>query len=292
MKGAFAANLPGHLFFLFVLVLNESNAAEVGFSRIVPGWTNYSTAFDTTQDTGAKAEFAAVATFYKPAYTVRALEFASIVIWSELPPKTADFSQFAFSVAVWSGLGAFIAQPSRGDAWHVPFAQPSSIRMDGLSRGGRVVYELRFALTNANVVLSNCHTYLVAVIASTDTRRNGELYVPTAPTEGASDVQAGNVVPFGWQYLIDAGGFTMYSGQLASELIVEPLGAPPRLVITHANSMVRLSWPLWAGCYALESTDAGADAWFAVTNEPVDATGWRSVTLPTAEPVRLFRLVH
>lgn len=292
MKGAFAANLLRRLLLLVLLVLNESGAAEVGFSRIIAGWPNYSTAFDTTHDSGSNAEFATVATFYTPPYTVRALEFATIVIWSGLPPKTVDFSQFTFSLAVWSGLGAFISQPARGDKCNVPFAQPSSIRVDGLSRGGRLVYELRFALTNANIVLSNCQPYLIAIVASTDTRRNGELYVPTAPTEGSSDVQAGNIVPFGWQYLIDAGGLTIYSGQLATELIVEPLGAPPRLMIMHSNSVVRVAWPVWATCYTLESSDAIGNLWLAVTNEAVDVMDWRTISVPVTDGRRFFRLAN
>jgi hypothetical protein len=289
---AFAATLLRHALFLVVLGLSDVSGVEVGFSRIIPGWTNYSTGFTTTHDAGANPEFATVATFYAPPYTVRALEFASIVIWSELPPKTVDFRDFAFSVAVWSDLHALIARPASGDYANISFVQPSSTRVDGVSRGGRTVYELRFSLTNASVIFSNCHTYLIAVIARTDTQRNGDLYVPTASTSGASDVQAGNIVPFGWQYLIDAGGFTIYSGQAATELIVEPLGTVPGLSITRSNSLVNVRWPAWATCYVLEATDSTGDPWFAVTNEPVTATDWRSVILPASEPLRLFRLAH
>jgi hypothetical protein len=288
---ALAANLLRHALFLVVVVFNQSTADELGFSRIVPGWTNYSTAFVSTHDSGANAEFGTVATFYTPPYTVRALEFASIVIWSELPPDTVQFPDFLFSVEVWSGLGAFIAQPNHGDHSSLSFVQPHSIRLDGLSRGGRPVYELRFALTNANVVLSNCQSYLIAMIARTDTRRNGELYVPTAPTTGDSDVQAGNIVPFGWQYLVDAGGFTIYSGQLATELVVEPMGGPPRLSISRSNSIARLSWRSWARCYAVETTD-GTEPWIAITNEPTLTTEWNHVSLPVMDPVRFFRLAH
>ncbi|HTD86480.1 MAG TPA: hypothetical protein VK850_07870 [Candidatus Binatia bacterium] len=291
---AFAANLAGHAFVFVALIPSryESSASEVGFNRIIPGWTNYSTAFETTHDTGAKGEFATAATFYTPPYTVRALEFGSIMIWSELPPGTVSFPAFTFSVAVWSDLSAFIAQPGHGNYADVAFVQPSSIRLDGVSRGGRATYEVRFALTNASVILSNCHTYLMAFIARTDTQRNGDLYVPTASTSGASDVQAGNIVPFGWQYLIDAGGFTTYSGQLATELVVEPLGTAPRLFITQSGAVVEVRWPKWASCYGLEATGSFTEPWVAVTNEPLSGTEWRWIAAPAGEGARWFRLRH
>ena len=289
---AFAATLPRHAFCLLVIALSPLSAAEIGFTRIIPSWTNYSTAFTTTHDTGADPEFATAATFYTAPYTVRALEFASIVIWSELPPKTVDFRDFTFSVAVWSELNQFIAQPARGDHANLSFAQPSSIRVDGVSRGGRPVYELRFALTNTSVILSNCQTYLIAVIARTDTQRNGDLYVPTASTDGLSDVQAGNIVPFGWQYLIDAGGFTIYSGQVATELLIEPRGTPPRLFITRSNSTVRVTWPAWESCYTLESTDSLTGDWLPVTNNSSVDGEWRSISVPAVESLRFFRLAR
>jgi len=280
------------LLFAFLAASVTAGAAEIGFSRIIHGWMNYSTAFSTTHDTSPNAEFATAATFYAPPYTVRALEFSTIMIWSELPPETVNFPDFTFSVCIWSSLERFIAEPRHGDFWDLPFTQPSAKRVDTVTRGGRPAYEVRFALTNATVVLSNCETYLIAVIARTDLQRNGELYVPTAATEGPSDVQAGNIVPFGFQYLIDAGGLTIYSGQLAAELVIEPLGGPPRLEVSQTNSMVRIAWPSWANCYVLESTDASMSEWLAVTNEPVNAASWRSVTLPITDAVRFFRLAR
>jgi len=290
---AFAANLPRHVFFLVALVfLGDSSASEIGFSRIIRGWMNYSTAFTTTHDTSAGGEFATVATFYTPPYTVRALEFSAIMIWSEPPSQTIDFADFTFSVCVWSSLDRFIAEPRHGDLWDLAFAQPSARRIDTVTRGGRPAHEVRFALTNATVVLSNCHTYLIAVIARTDTQRNGELYVPTARTEGDSDAQAGNIVPFGWQYLIDAGGLTIYSGQAATELIVDRQGEPPRLQVARSNSTVRLSWQVSASCYGLEGTDDLGSSWVAVTNEPAIQTGWYSVSLPSTNQHRFFRLAR
>lgn len=280
------------ILFALLAASATADAAEITFSRITHGWPNYSTAFTTTHDTSPNGEFATVATFYTPPYTVRALEFVTIMIWSEAPPQTVNFADFTFSVCVWSTLDKFIAEPRHGDVWDLPFAQPSTRRVDTQTRGGRPAYDVRFALTNATVVLTNCHTYLIAVIARTDTQRNGELYVPTAGTEGDSDVQAGDIVPFGWQYLIDAGGLTIYNGQAATELMVERLSQAPRLLIAHSNSIVRLSWPQAASCYHLEQTDAPGHAWLAVTNEPEVGSTGQSVDLPSTNASCFFRLAR
>jgi hypothetical protein len=122
-----------------------------------------------------------------------------MVVWSGLPPETVRFSEFSFSVCVWSSLGQFIRNPRSGDLLDLGIEQPAAILQHGNTRNGRPAYELRFALTNSVLVLTNCHTYLLGVIARADPTGSGELYVPTAATEGASDVQAGNIVPFGWQ---------------------------------------------------------------------------------------------
>jgi hypothetical protein len=267
-------------------------AAELAFSRITRGWPNYSTAFNTTHDQSPNGEFATVGTFYTPLYTVKAREFATIVIWSELPPDTITFSDFTFSLCVWSTLDQFILNPGVGDVLNRNFAQPTTILRDGTSHGGRPTYELRFAVTNTTLVLTSCQTYVLGVVARTDAARNGELYVPTAPTEGLSDVQAGNIVPFGWQYLIDAGGLTIYSGQTATELIVERLGESPQLHVARSNLTVRLSWEVSASCYQLESTEALGGSWLAVTNEPQIAAGEFSVTMPSTNQLQFFRLAR
>ena len=251
---------------VFLAAVASAAAAEPAFSRITRGWTDYSTAFNTTHELSADGEFATVASFFTPPYTARPLEFATIVIWSELPPKTIDFSDFNFSLCIWSGLDHFIANPRRGDVQHQDVEQPSTILRDGITRGGRPTYELRFALTNSTPLLRNCHTYLIGVIAHADPTRSGELYVPTAPTEGASDVQAGNIVPFGWQYLIDAGGLTVHSGQAATELVVERLGDAPTIALTLSNQVLHLSWAAWASCYSLEAADALTGPWRTSTN--------------------------
>ena len=57
-------------------------AAQVGFSRITHGWTNYSTAFDATIDPD---EFglggASVAGFYTPTNHVLPADYGVIVVW-------------------------------------------------------------------------------------------------------------------------------------------------------------------------------------------------------------------
>jgi hypothetical protein len=273
---------------VFLAAAATTAAAELAFSRITRGWPDYSTAFNTTHDLTANGEFATVGTFYTPPYTVKPREFRTIVIWSELPPDTISFPDFTFSVCVWSTLDQFTRNPRLGDVLNLNFAQPTTISRDGTSHGGRATYELGFALTNSTLVLTSCQTYVLGVIARTDATRNGELYVPTAPTDGPSDVQAGNIVPFGWQYLIDAGGLTIYSGQTATELIIERWSEPPRLWIAHSNATVRLSWEASARCYRLESADALNGPWLAVTNEP---DGF-SLTLPATNYFQFFRLAR
>ena len=291
MTRAFAANLPRHAFFFIILLaVSNSRGAEVGFSRIVHGWTNYSTGFNTTHDLSANGEFATAATFYTPPFAVKPTEFSAIVVWSKLPPQTINFSDFTFSVCFWTSLDAFVSNPKAGDLASIDFLQPNAITLDAFTRGGRPAYQIRFALTNATLILSNCQTYLIGVIPRTDPNRSGELYVPTAPTEGPSDVQAGNIVAFGWQYLIDAGGLTIYHGQLATELLVERLSDPPRLSIRPSDAGVHLAWPSWARCYELESTAALHGTWDTVTNEVTADFALRHVTLPVTNNARFFRL--
>jgi hypothetical protein len=277
---------------VLLAVAATAAAAELAFSRINRGWPNYSTAFNTTHDPSPNGEFATVGTFYTPPYNVKPREFGTIVIWTELPPATISFKDFTFSACVWSSLDQFIQNPGMGDVLNLNFVQPTAISRDGTSRGGRATYELRFTLTSSPLVLTSCQTYVLGVVARTDPARNGELYVPTAPTDGPSDVQAGNIVPFGWQYLIDAGGLTIYSGQAATELIVEQVGQSPRLQVARSNSTVRLSWHAAASCYQLESTDALLGPWLAVTNEPQIGSGEHSVTLPSTNQPRFFRLAR
>src|SRR5688572_7065295 len=83
-----------------------SGPPEIAFSRIIHGWTNYSTAFNATHDTGANADYASVGSPYTPPMDVTPIDYAAILIWGET--RTPDFSRFQFRVAVWSGLDAFI----------------------------------------------------------------------------------------------------------------------------------------------------------------------------------------
>src|SRR6185503_10737456 len=199
-----------------------NGAPAVAFTRIIHGWTNYSTAFNATHDTGTQGDYATVASFYTPAEDVKPFEYGAIFIWagSGAPPR--NFAPFTYRVSIWSSLSAFIQDPRQGDMTTLSFAVPtggSTTVADATTRGGRPAYELRFTLTNSTVTLSNGQTYLIGVAALADTQHDGELYVPTASHDGPSDVQAGDLVPGGLLYLVNAGGLTIYSGQLATELV-------------------------------------------------------------------------
>lgn len=270
-----------------------SGPSEIAFGRIIHGWTNYSTAFNATHDTGASADYASVGSLYTPSADVTPLDYAAIVIWSDT--RTPDFSRFQFRVGVWSGLDAFIQEPRQADiaTWNfpAPTGGSTSIR-DATTRGGRPAYKLRFSLTNAPVTLSNSHNYLIGFAARTDTQGNGELFVPTSNHEGPSDVQAGDLVVAGWQYLVNAGGSTIYSGQLAVELVVAPRIDPPPLYIGRTGGLVRLSWPVSAADFVLEysfNLTPGAD-WFAVEAEPFEENGRMQVILPATFGRQWFRL--
>jgi hypothetical protein len=266
---------------------------EIAFSRIIHGWSNYSTAFNATHDTGASGDYATVASFYTPATDVVPLDYAAIIIAGDSPPL--DFARFQFRVFVWSNLATFVQEPRQGDVATWSLAAPtagSTAVPDTQTRGGRTAYEVRFSLTNSPVILSNQHTYLVGFAARTDTQRNGELFVPTASQEGSSDVQAGDLVVGGWRYLVNAGGSTIYSGQLAVELIVAPRINSPPLHVTREGSFVRISWPASAQNFVLEyalSLAPNAD-WFPVEVEPFEEDGFKQVVLPATFTRQWFRL--
>lgn len=286
------------VWFAFILVTQFASGQtggppEIAFSRIIHGWTNYSTAFNATHDTGASADYASVGSFYTPAADVTPLDYAAILIWSET--RAPDFSRFQFGVAVWNSLDAFIQEPRQGDVatWNfmAPTGGSTSVR-DATTRGGRPAFELRFSLTNAPVTLSNGHSYVVGFAARTDTQANGELFVPTSNHEGPSDVQAGDLVVGGWQYLVNAGGSTIYSGQLAVELVVAPQIKLPTLHIARTGGLIRLSWPVSAADFVLEySLNLAPDAdWFEVEAEPFEDNGQMQVILPATFSRQWFRL--
>lgn len=274
------------------------SAPAIAFTRIIHGWTNYSTAFNTTHDTGTQGDYATVASFYTPAEDVKPFEYGAIFVWagSGAPPR--NFSPFAYRVSIWSSLDAFIQDPKLGDMAALSFATPtggSTTVADATTRGGRPAYQLRFTLTNSTVTLSNGQTYLVGVAALADTQREGELYVPTASHDGPSDVQAGDLVPGGWLYLVNAGGLTIYSGQLATELVVQPIPQPPvlpALRIARGNHTVELTWPASASGFVLEyafDLSPGAE-WFPVEVEAVELNGTNQVVLPNSFTRQWFRL--
>ena len=258
---------------------------SVAFSRIIHGWTNYSTAFSATHDAQDSGEYATVATFYTPPLDVVPREFASIVIWYGTAGQQLDFAAFTFRVGIWSGLQAFTGNPKTGDVAHLLFEQASSISADAVTRGGRTAYELRFDLSLTNLTLTNCQTYLIGLIARVRRNQSGELFVPTAPFDGPSDVQAGNIVPFGWTYLINAGGATIYSGQLATQLTVTAVTAPPRLEIIRLKDGAQILWPQSATCFQLETAERLHAEWI-----PAPETNGTILPFPTTGPSRFFRL--
>jgi hypothetical protein len=266
---------------------------EFGLNRIVHGWTNYSTAFNATHDTAAAGDYATVASFYAPLGDVVPLDYAVILISGESRPP--NFSRFQFRVFVWSDLNKLIQNPKQGDVANWSYAAPTggnTIVPDSRTRGGRAAYELRFALSNSPVVLSNGHSYLVGFAARTDTQNNGELFVPTSSHDGPSDVQAGDLVVGGWHYLVNAGGSTVYSGQLAVELIVAPRIVGPPIRITREGNFIRLSWPASTLDFVLEyslSLPPSAE-WFPVEEAPFERDGMKQVLLPATLTRQWFRL--
>jgi hypothetical protein len=90
----------------------------------------------------------------------------------------------------------------------------------------------------------------------------------------------------------DAGGTTIYDGQLATELIVHHSGAPPLLEITRTNNLIRVSWPAAAGCFRLEATESGgaSSVWQVVEAPRVIMDGRVTVERPTPSSQEWFRL--
>jgi hypothetical protein len=266
---------------------------QLAFARIIHGWTNYSTAFNATHDTAAQGDYATVASFYTPAEDVKPLEYAAIFIWGG--SGAPNFAPFDYRVFIWSSLSTFIQEPRLGDIATLPFDTPtggSTTVRDATTRGGRPAYELRFALSNAPVTLSNGHTYLIGVAALADTQRGGELFVPTASHDGPSDVQAGDLVAGGWIYLVNAGGSTIYSGQLATELVVQPVIQSSGLRISRSNQAVKLAWPASAEGFTLEfafNLSLGTE-WFPVEVEPTIENDSHQVVLPVSFTRQFFRL--
>ena len=266
-----------------------------GFNRIIHGWTNYSTAFNVTHDSAPDGEYASVASFYTPAVDVQPVEYSAIVIWFGSGGQRLNFADFTFQVRFWSNLDAFIGNPRLGDVASFNFAAPtggSTTSPDATTRGGRSAYLVRFQLPGASLTLTQCHTYLVGLAAQASSLQSGELYVPTAPYDGESDVQAGNIVPFGWQYLFNSGGQTIYSGQLATELKVQPVSGLPRLEIRRTTSEICLMWPESAGCYTLEScANLGSPLeWSPVMELSTVENGLNQLCVPAADTTRWYRL--
>jgi hypothetical protein len=268
---------------------------QPGFSRLVPGWTNYSTAFNATHAAGVDAEFATVGTPYAPAIDVRPLEYSAVVIWFNSGGHELSFDNFIFQVHFWSSIERFALNPRQGDlhvgSYNAPTGGSTTVP-DAITRGGRPAYLLRFSLTNDSIALTQCQAAVVGLVAQAKTVQAGEFYVPTAPFAGPSDVQGGNIVPFGWGYVITQGGLTIYSGQLATELKVEALGSPPSLSIARIGEQIELCWPGAAGCYTVESTDdlGTAARWEFILDLPIVVDGSNRLRIPAGDGLRFFRL--
>jgi hypothetical protein len=268
---------------------------EIAFGRIIHGWTNYSTAFNVTHDLGKSADYASVAAFYTPDRNMRPTEFGVIVIWNGSSGQRLDFSRFDFLVMAWSSLDAFIRNPKQGDLATWTFNAPtggSTTVPDATTRGGRSAYEIRFALSNSPLVLTT--TCLIGFAARTVTANDGELYVPTSSFPGLSDVHAGDLVPGGWQYLVNAGGSTIYDGQLAMEFVVREIIELPELKIQRLNHQVRVSWPATAKDFQLECAISLSPpvTWAPVEEDIIDDNGTFTATLPTRAAATWLRLTR
>jgi hypothetical protein len=289
----------------FAAVATESaeeawGAVEVAWDRIIPGWTNYSTAFNATHDVGTLGDYASVAARYTPEHDVRLEEFSVIVIGNGTRPP--EFDQFQFRIMVWSGLESLIAEPRKGEVAEWNFVAPTggSVELpDTQTRGGRGAYLLRFLLTNRPLTWEAGRSQWIGFAARGTTHTAGELYVPSSSQAGESDVQAGDLVVGGWRYLVDAGGSTLYSGRLAAGLTARRRVERPRLQISLRGVFLELSWPVSTAAgpgFVLESiaqlpgeAAAGGD-WQVVETEPEETGGQWRVWLPAAGSQRWFRL--
>jgi hypothetical protein len=277
---------------VFFQAIASDNPVEA-FNRIIPGWTNYSTAFNVTHDTGTAGDYATVGMSYTPATNVALCSFDAILIGGDT--RAPDFGEFQYRVFVWSGLEQFIGEPRTGDVATVTFLTPTGGNTsvpDATTRHGRGAYRLGFSLTNAGIILTAEHPYWIGFAALGRTQSSGDLFVPTASDPGQSDVQAGDLVTGGWHYLVDAGGSTVYSGRLAVALLVVPQARPPALDIALHGSFVELTWPRAVGNFLLESTfDLSSTAeWLPVPTEPTEEDDRWKVTLPALAERQWFRL--
>jgi hypothetical protein len=137
------------------------------------------------------------------------------------------------------------------------------------------------------LVLTNGATCLIGFAARTITATGGELYVPTSDFPGPSDVHAGDLVPGGWQYLVNAGGSTIYDGELAIEFVARPLIELPELKIRRLSGQVEISWLASARDFQIEYAISLAPpiAWAPLAEDVIEQNGTCTVILPriTAE---------
>lgn len=283
------------LIWAWVVELIPASAQSFGFDHINHGWTNYSTAFNATHEPSAGGDFATVASFFTPAVDAKPLSYRVIVIWAGGSGQQMDLSEFSFRVFIWSSLERFIQSPRTGDVATLSFAVPSGgfpSTPDATTRGGRPAYELRFDLASSSLTLTQCHSYLIGFAAVGNPTQSGELFVPTGPHPGLSDVTAGNIVRFGWTYLIDAGGQTIYSGKLAAALDATAINSLPRLSLARRLEQLEITWPSSAACYHLEVNAMldSATTWQVVSSRPFLTNDLWQVTLPISDAPQWFRL--
>jgi hypothetical protein len=216
---------------------------KLAFSRIIHGWTNYSTGVNATHNTDPElGDFATVASFYTQDQHVRPREFGVIIIWLGDHPQRLDFADFDFQFHI-CRLAAFTNPPNSGDIAALTFVAPTG----------------------------------------------GSVNMRDAPGSGPRDVQGSNLVSAGWQYIINLGGLTVYSGQLAPELLVESL---PQLRIQLNDSGIDVAWPSMLTGYVLESscTSASESIWLPLSGPLTTNSGWTCVNVSPTASAQFFRL--
>src|SRR5881396_2725446 len=120
----------GSALFLFASLCGSSRAqtnppAELAFTRIFHGWTNYSTAFLATHATVSATDFATVASFYTPSCDVAPVEYAAVFIWHGPTNQSVDFAHYDTQVYFWNSFAAFTNAPRQGDLATFTFSAPT-----------------------------------------------------------------------------------------------------------------------------------------------------------------------
>jgi len=109
----------------------------------------------------------------------------------------------------------------------------------------------------------------------------------TGPSFTLPLAQPSDAAPY--SVIVSAGGDSVVSK--VATLSITP---PPRLSVTHVAGDIVLSWPTLPGGFGLQSLAAFAagTGWKDATAPATLSNGQNVVTLPTTEPVQLFRLKY